>query len=998
MNPVIYLAVIIFSVWTASFACLSATSRAYAGQVGSYEELFTLQANVAARQSLDMVSTRNEGSKWIFLDPKSGLSGVAVNGRIELYGEHAFARIILVDSVASEHLIFETSPLLSETAVIVLDRACDETGYLDNITAGTLKIESRDASVRIDEVLFAVTPADIPGFPSRQELMSQRAAVKIAQINRSIARKGMHWIAGETSISSLSYGEKKALMGGRLPNLYGFEYYIGGLFEIPSESQSTSQTAFGDSPYVAQFSWRNRHAQDWVTPVKSQDNCGSCWAFAATGAVELLVNLYFNRHLDLDLSEQEVLSCSDGGSCNGGHPGDALDYFIYDGVMDEDCFSYTASDLACEDESKCTDPQEKIFIEGKTRFNRNSEDELKGLVLKGPVSLAISSWGHAIGLVGYKTIQEGDRIYIQNSGDERWVDIPEGDPLIGRTAWLIKNSWNTWWGDNGFAYVVTDLSNIISTYGVNGPVESMVYAEDDVLCADNDDDGYCWWGLGVRPGSCPPCAVEPDGDDADGDLGPMDEYGHLQILSDQIHRVQFVEGANGAINGDLVQDINHGEDCSPVTAVPDTGYHFTGWSGDYTGDQASLIIQNVRYDMTISAEFEEDEIETHTVRFIAGANGRISGDIVQEIAHGGNCTTVTAVPDTGYHFAGWSGDATGSDATLTIQNVTSDMTISASFEINTYTVSFNTGENGIISGNLVQTIAHGGNCTTVTAAPDTGYHFAGWSGDYTSNETTLTIQNVTSDMTLTAGFEINTYTVSFNEGDNGTISGDLEQTIAHGGNCTAVTAAPETGYHFTGWSGDYTGNQAALTLQNVTSDMTVNAGFEINIYTVSFNSGANGTISGDLEQTIAHGGDCTAVTAAPETGYHFTGWSGDYTGNEATLTLQNVTSDTTVSGGFEINTYTVRFIAGANGTIDGETEQKIQHGQACSPVTAVPDDGYVFAGWSGDYESIDSVLSLDNIVNDMDIQAQFENQTASEPPGESAAAGGGGGGCFIGGL
>ncbi len=75
----------------------------------------------------------------------------------------------------------------------------------------------------------------------------------------------------------------------------------------------------------------------------------------------------------------------------------------------------------------------------------------------------------------------------------------------------------------------------------------------------------------------------------------------------------------------------------------------------------------------------------------------------------------------------------------------------------------------------------------------------------------------------------NTHTVTFVEGENGTITGELIQTITDGGNCTEVTAVPNDNYSFSGWTGGYTGGDNPLEITNVTSDMTITANFNLEI-------------------------------------------------------------------------------------------------------------------------------------------------------------------------
>lgn len=288
-----------------------------------------------------------------------------------------------------------------------------------------------------------------------------------------------------------------------------------------------------------------------------------------------------------------------------------------------------------------------------------------------------------------------------------------------------------------------------------------------------------------------------------------------------------------------------------------------------------------------------------------------------------------------------------------------------------YSVRFVAEEHGSITGVTDQSVIEGNPTTPVIPEPDDGYYFTGWTGDHTGTESPLVIDTIQSDMTVTAGFAQKTWTVRFISGENGRISGISEQHIPHGGSTSQVRAVASEGCNFTGWSGDYSGTSERLSIDNVISDMTIRAEFTTNTYTVRFLAGNNGTINGETTQVIRHGSRTLPVTPVADNGYHFTSWSGNYTGQEFSLTIDPVTSDMTITAEFDINSYTVQFVAGDHGSISGQLRQTIIHGGRCTPVKAIPLPDCAFRGWTGGIKSNDIELQVDNVTSDMMIHSQF---------------------------
>ncbi len=224
-------------------------------------------------------------------------------------------------------------------------------------------------------------------------------------------------------------------------------------------------------------------------------------------------------------------------------------------------------------------------------------------------------------------------------------------------------------------------------------------------------------------------------------------------------------------------------------------------------------------------------LAVHTVTFVAGAHGSLSGTPGQTVDHGSNCTAATALPDLGYHFTGWTGDYVGSDNPLTVSNVTADLTITANFALDTHTVTFVAGAHGSLTGTLSQTVEYGTNCTAVTATADDGYHLVNWTGTggFASTDDPLTIASVTQDLTITANFTVVLCDVTFSAEQGGTVRGAAAQVVPYGGSTTPVTAVAAEGWQFVRWTGTNASEtqQNPLTLTDVRRNMAIAATFAI---------------------------------------------------------------------------------------------------------------------------------------------------------------------------
>jgi C1A family cysteine protease len=225
---------------------------------------------------------------------------------------------------------------------------------------------------------------------------------------------------------------------------------VGGPFSTGCDKFQSSTT---DVP--SSYDWRDHGA---VNPVKNQGQCGSCWSFSATGAMEGAWAI--SKGSLVSLSEQQLVDCSKSygnHGCNGGLMDSAFQYAKDNGMCLETAYPYTAQGGDCQ---KC---EPVVTISGCVDVTKNNQIDLKEAVSRGPVSIAIEADTKAFQLYTSGVL----------TGDACGTNLDHGVLIVGygeesgTEYWTVKNSWGPTWGDAGYIKIArSDSTNDKGVCGI----------------------------------------------------------------------------------------------------------------------------------------------------------------------------------------------------------------------------------------------------------------------------------------------------------------------------------------------------------------------------------------------------------------------------------------------------------------------------------------------------------------------------------------------------
>jgi C1A family cysteine protease len=317
-------------------------------------------------------------------------------------------------------------------------------------------------------------------------------ADELTDIQSAIKVKGAKWTAGETSMMKLSKEERKKR--------------VGLILEFSPENEMSFASEEPVSVVPASLDWRNNNGGDFVTPVRNQASCGSCWAFATTAAAESAWLIAQNwSGMDLNLAEQILVSCSGAGDCGGGYIGSSSSYIKNTGLPEEACFLYQARDCnppppedpnaVCCNQACMEWTNDTYKIDSYSGVTATVDAIKNALNTNGPLVTTMAVYNDFFSYTG------GVYTHVTGSlaGHHAVLIIGYDDP---GHYFIVKNSWGSGWGSiAGYGtekgYFMIDYSQMTSDVSFGASTQKYFLASTDSTITVGAPNGSESWQAGT---------------------------------------------------------------------------------------------------------------------------------------------------------------------------------------------------------------------------------------------------------------------------------------------------------------------------------------------------------------------------------------------------------------------------------------------------------------------------------------------------------------------
>ncbi|XP_063232395.1 dipeptidyl peptidase 1-like isoform X2 [Bacillus rossius redtenbacheri] len=224
----------------------------------------------------------------------------------------------------------------------------------------------------------------------------------------------------------------------------------------PAPAPASKELKMAAASLPPRLDWRNMSGVNFVSPVKNQGGCGSCYVFSATGMLESRLRIRTGDTQQALLSEQQVLACSRlSQGCEGGFPYLVGRYAQGHGVVESSCYpAYSGVDTECRN-SSCDRHFAARYRYVGGYFGGCNEEGMMLALMRGPIAVNFLSYDdldhYKSGVYHHTGAEQIDDTFPYHAVDHAVLVVGYGTHEVsGEKYWIVKNSWGDAWGDHGY--------------------------------------------------------------------------------------------------------------------------------------------------------------------------------------------------------------------------------------------------------------------------------------------------------------------------------------------------------------------------------------------------------------------------------------------------------------------------------------------------------------------------------------------------------------------
>lgn len=502
------------------------------------------------------------------------------------------------------------------------------------------------------------------------------------------------------------------------------------------------------------------------------------------------------------------------------------------------------------------------------------------------------------------------------------------------------------------------LNGIVYTFGNGNGQLTATYISNRVELETPTREGYTFDGW---------YTLQSGGTKIESPYMPSSDITLYAHWTPKTYEITFNPGEDGTVNPTsktVTYDGTYGT--LPIPTRP--GYDFDRWEDTNGNEVKATNTVKITQDTTLTAKWLGAE---YTVTF--DPNGGQTNTPNKTVRNEGTYGTLPTPTKPGYTFKGWINSNGEKITSSTTVDLTADEVLTADWKANTYKITFDPGEDGIVN-EPTRDVNYGDTYGTLPIPTKPGYVFDGWYGPDGNKIEETDVIDILTDITVTAGWVGEEYTLTFDY-DGGT-GNESSRTIQNGLAYGTLPIANKTGYTFKGWFNSDEQEVQGTEIVNTTSDITLYAKYDINKYKVTFKND-DGTIIKTID--VEYGKNAQYRGIIPVKSNVQEGYEATFNGWQDPSKLLNIKEDVTVTAAYIISpkVYTITY----NNLKDSDnSENPTTYTIEDSNITLVdlPNQGkYIFKGWyTSNDETGTKVTSIDTSkLGNIILHAQWENDS-----------------------